>query len=393
MTVAAELPADEAQRLEAVRRYDILDTPPDGAFDRVTALAARFCDVPIATITIVDEDRIWFKSAHGVDVDEVGRDPGLCASAIIKAGPHVVTDAIHDPRTLDNPLVRGALGLRFYVGIPLTTSDGHRLGTLNIIDSEPREVSSAELDTLRDLAAIVMDELELRLVARLTIETEAARESAEFRQSLLRGVSHEMRTAISILHGTIDVEPDDEPDRDELRAMQRRHVHRLGWLVDQYLDFTAIEAGRLPKLDEERVDVTALVTESADVFAADADIRTDLAPELPDICADAGRTRQILIELLNNAVRFSPPQATVTVRARAEGDREVAISVSDQGAGIRTDDLDRIFEKVYRSGTETGSGIGLFVSQALAEAQNGRIEVDSSPGEGSTFTLVLPAAA
>jgi sigma-B regulation protein RsbU (phosphoserine phosphatase) len=164
--------AEEARRMGAVRRYDILDTPPDGAFDRITAVAARLFDVPISIVSIVDEDRIWFKSRHGVDVEQVGRDPGLCASAILQEGPWVVTDAAADPRTLANPLVAGSFGLRFYLGVPLTTADGYRLGTLCVIDQKPRRVSDEDISTLTDLAAIVMDELELRLAARRTVDLE-----------------------------------------------------------------------------------------------------------------------------------------------------------------------------------------------------------------------------
>ena len=99
---------DEQGRLEAIRRYDILDTPPDGAFDRVTALAAQIFDVPIALVTIVDHDRIWFKSRYGLDgVEQIDRDPGLCASAILDDAPYVVEEARKDPRTLANPLVSG----------------------------------------------------------------------------------------------------------------------------------------------------------------------------------------------------------------------------------------------------------------------------------------------
>jgi eukaryotic-like serine/threonine-protein kinase len=155
---------DEAQRLEAVRRYDILDTPPDGSFDRITGLAAQLFDVPIALVTIVDEDRIWFKSRHGLDsVEEIGRDPGLCASAIFEDAPYVVEEARSDPRTLANPLVAGAFGLQFYAAAPLRTQDGHRLGTLCIIDREPRLFSPRQADVLQRLSEIVMDEMELRL--------------------------------------------------------------------------------------------------------------------------------------------------------------------------------------------------------------------------------------
>lgn len=173
MSVDPELiPDDEGERLSAVRRYDVLDTPPDGAFDRITALAARHFNVPISIVSIVDSDRIWFKSHHGLDVDEIGRDPGLCASAILQNEPWVVEDASNDPRTLANPLVAGDFGLRFYAGVPLETSDGYNLGTLCLIDQDPRELSAEETATLEDMAAIVMDELELRLSARTAVDRE-----------------------------------------------------------------------------------------------------------------------------------------------------------------------------------------------------------------------------
>lgn len=165
---------DESGRLAAVRRYAILDTPPDGAFDRVAALAARVLDAPVASVTIVDEDRIWFKASQGLPegVHETGRDPGLCASAILHGEPYTVTDALTDPRTAGNALVHGELAVRFYAAAPITTSDGHRLGTVNVIDTRPREVTDEELSTLQDLAAVVMDELELRLSAMRTVALE-----------------------------------------------------------------------------------------------------------------------------------------------------------------------------------------------------------------------------
>src|ERR1700694_1103067 len=162
---ASILPPNEDQRMQAVRRYDVLDTPPDGALDRVTAMAARRFDVPISIISIVDEDRIWFKSHHGLPVQQIDREPGLCASAILGNDPFLLTDSSFDPRSLANPLVAGDFGLRFYAGVPLTTSDGHNLGTLCVIDKEPRPVEQKEIDDLKDLASMVMDQLEFRLSA------------------------------------------------------------------------------------------------------------------------------------------------------------------------------------------------------------------------------------
>ena len=154
MSKPSIIPADEPKRLAAVRRYDILDTPPDGAFDRVTAIAARRFGVPISIVSIVDHDRIWFKSHHGLDVKQIGRDPGLCASAILSEDPWLLPDAKTDIRSLANPLVAGEFGLRFYAGVPLRTHDGFNLGTLCVIDKEPRPIDRAQIEDLKDLASV-----------------------------------------------------------------------------------------------------------------------------------------------------------------------------------------------------------------------------------------------
>ncbi|MDF9276191.1 GAF domain-containing serine/threonine-protein kinase [Arthrobacter sp. EH-1B-1] len=160
------VPDNEEDRLAAVRRYNILDTPPDGAFDRITSLASRIFSVPTAIVSVVDHDRIWFKSHYGTDVEQLDRDPGLCASAILQDGPWIVENAPADPRALSNPLVAGEFGLKFYAGVPLRTRDGFNLGTLCILDTESRQFTSDEVGMLEDLAGIVMTDLELRLESR-----------------------------------------------------------------------------------------------------------------------------------------------------------------------------------------------------------------------------------
>jgi GAF domain-containing protein len=164
-----EMPVNEQQRIEALNRYNILDTPPDGSFDHITKLASTLFNVPIALITLVDTDRIWFKSAYGLSVGQINRDPGLCASAILSNDAYVVENAIDDPRTMANPLVAGQFGLRFYAAAPLQTNEGYNLGTLCIIDKEPKAFSEKEKEILQQLASIVMDEMEMRLALRNTV--------------------------------------------------------------------------------------------------------------------------------------------------------------------------------------------------------------------------------
>ncbi|MER5311763.1 GAF domain-containing SpoIIE family protein phosphatase [Streptomyces sp. NPDC002773] len=176
---------DEAARLEAVRRYDILDTPPDGAFDRIAAMAARLFKVPVASVTIVDEDRVWFKAAHGLDgVSEISREPGLCSSAVLTDDTLVIPDTLSDPAACTNSLVTGPMGVRFYAAAPIISADGHRLGTVNILDTKPRSITRDDTATLADLAGIVLDELEMRLSALNTVraEQERRREQEEARK-------------------------------------------------------------------------------------------------------------------------------------------------------------------------------------------------------------------
>jgi formate hydrogenlyase transcriptional activator len=168
----AALPPNERERLSALQRYQILDTPPDGAFDHLTAVAANFFRVPIAIVSLVDHDRIWFKSHHGLDLCEVGREPGLCASAIFSTEVYHIRDAVEDVRVLANRLVAGELGLRFYAAAPLRTQDGFNLGTLCVMDRKPRELTPSEAEMLTKLATLVMDQMELRLRARKVAELE-----------------------------------------------------------------------------------------------------------------------------------------------------------------------------------------------------------------------------
>lgn len=161
-----ELDVWDEKRLEVLKKYNILDTPPDGAFDKITALASKIFKVPIAIISLVDKDRIWFKSHHGLSIRQINRDPGLCASAILSDDLYIVENAKEDTRTLTNPLVAGDFGLRFYAAVPLQTDGNYNLGTLCIIDKAPRKLTMEERDILKDLGDLVMKEMNMRLAAR-----------------------------------------------------------------------------------------------------------------------------------------------------------------------------------------------------------------------------------
>ncbi|GGA64109.1 GGDEF domain-containing protein [Neiella marina] len=152
-------PDNEAARLVELRSLDVLDTPNEERFDRVTRMAKRVFDVPIAVVSLVDDDRQWFKSCVGLDASETSRDVSFCGHAILDSKVLLVPDALKDERFFDNPLVTGEPGIRFYAGCPLRSVSGGRLGTLCIIDTAPRDFCTEEMETLVDLASMVEREL------------------------------------------------------------------------------------------------------------------------------------------------------------------------------------------------------------------------------------------
>ncbi|WP_344978393.1 GAF domain-containing protein [Streptosporangium fragile] len=197
---ADESRGEDDARLAAVRRYEILDTPVDGTFDEIVRLAMVVFDTPIATVGIVDADRVWFAAAEGLDgVTQVGAEPGLCASAVLADGPYVVTDASTDPRTLDHPLVRGELGLRFYAAAPIVTAGGHRLGTVSVIDRRPREVTDTQTAVLTRLAALVAHHLDLRLANLHAVRAERRlREEADERAEASAALAVRLREVAAV---------------------------------------------------------------------------------------------------------------------------------------------------------------------------------------------------
>jgi len=165
--MAAASPTSEAARVAALNRYAILDSEPEQSFDDLVTLAAHICDAPMAMLSLVDDHRQWFKSKLGVQVPETPRETSICAHAIQQGNLFIVPDTLQDERFRQNPLVTGEPHIRFYAGAPLINEDGFALGTLCVVDREPRELEPDQKEAISALARLALRQMELRMNLRL----------------------------------------------------------------------------------------------------------------------------------------------------------------------------------------------------------------------------------
>jgi two-component sensor histidine kinase len=356
------LPPNEDLRMAAVRRYDILDTPPDGMFDRITALAARRFDVPISIISVVDEDRIWFKSHHGVAAVQIDRAPGLCASAILTADPHILIDASLDPRSLANPLVAGDFGLRFYAGVPLRTSDGFSLGTLCIIDKEARPISQTQIDDLKDLASVVMDQLELRL---------SARQAVARAEIMAREIDHRVMNSLQFVSGLLSMQSRspgilDAASQLEIAAQRVQAVARVHRHF--YLEDTGENVSCVTFLERLCADLSGILERKITVVGDLGMIQTTLIQPIG----------LLVNELVTNAAKHGDGPIHVSYQVR-DGHR--ILTVCDLGPGLPAE---------FDAATSR-SGLGMRVVSALAKQLRGEFSAMQNPnGQGACFSVSFP---
>ena len=401
--VAAALPENERERLEALRRYQVLDTAPEAAFDDLTRVASYICGTPISVVSLIDADRQWFKSEHGLGIRETPRDQAFCAHAILQDGVFVVADAALDPRFAGNPLVEGDQNIRFYAGAPLITPDGLSLGTLCVIDRVPRTLTAEQTDTLRALSRQAVAQLELRRHLRELHEAYIRLHALDqVKTEFVSMVSHELRTPLTSIRGGLQLvlaDPASVPDTDARELLDRalNSSERLIRLTNDILDLSKVEAGRL-ELHQSRCRVADLVANACAAvahlpFGADR-VRVRAGASVPDLMVDPDRIVQALVNLLANGLKFTPPPGQVTVEATQDGGR-IAITVRDEGPGIAPEDLIRLFQPFQQLAAARkvgGTGLGLVFSRAIVEQHGGELTVASRVGAGTTFTIALPAA-
>ncbi len=407
----------DAARLAALHRTRLLDSEAEESYDRIARLAATFLAAPIATVTLIDRDRQFYKACLGLpepisSTRETSLEYSFCRHTIALGTPLVINDTAADDRVAQMPSVTD-YGVRAYAGIPLLV-DSQPVGTLCVMDMRPREWADHQIATLRDLGSMVMTEIELRMAVqdleRATAVAESARGEAEranrAKSEFVAMMSHDVKTPLNAIGGYRQLlelgvhGPINEQQREALGRIKRAEDH-MGYLITEVMDFSRLESGSV-----------SLALETVAVESVLASLETLIRPQLDDkgisyvyrggdtsvkMYADSEKVVRVLTNLLINSVKFTPPDGSVTVGWTANG-TEVSIAVSDTGIGIPEELVTSIFEPfVQIPGQKAlnpgGVGLGLAIGRKLAQLMGGDLTASSRPGEGTTMVMTVPKAA
>lgn len=386
---ATRLPAHaEARRLSALHAYDILDTPVEAVFDDITRLASAICATPMSIISLVDADRQWFKSELGLGMRETPMDASICAHAILEHDFLEVPDTTVDPRFAGNPLVTGAPGLRFYAGALLKTPDGLPLGTVCVLDTVPRTLTPAQVETLHALARQVMAQFELR---RMVIEAHALNQQ---RARVLATAGHDLkgplRAALYALQKARGLSGEAQAER------LQNAEQDLSYINQKFGELIAAATGKRgaapPELRETDLGPVLEDVQRAWARAAQRkgiELVVDATPCLARTNAPLLET--LLGNLASNAIKYTPAGGRVTIGCGPDTDGGIAVLVTDTGIGMDASRVGEYFDAFRQADASSeGLGIGLWIVQQAADALGARVEVQSALGEGARISVHLP---
>jgi two-component sensor histidine kinase len=349
-------PADETERVAAVRRFDILDTNADATLDRITAMAARRFGAPVALISVVDEDQVWFKSRFGLDVTRIDRQPGLGASAILSDEPYVLGDARADADAKANSLVTD-FGLRFYAGVPLRTSDGYNLGTLCVIDTEARGADQAQIDDLKDFASIVMAQMETE---------RAARQAATRADLMAKEIDHRVMNSLQFVSSLLAMQSRSS-DLGAAAAHLRLAANRVAAVAQVHRHFYGDDAEQTSCVAFLR----RLCSDLANILGRHVEVSGD-GGIIPSTWVQP--IGLLINELVTNAAKHD--EGLIEVQYDVKGDGST-LTVTDEGDGLPVD-----FDPA-----DFGNGLGIRVVNSLASQLNGTLTAGNRPGGGSFFRV------
>lgn len=418
---------DEQLRLAKMKEYQVLNTQQDTAFTRLTELVKSFFDMPMVTITFMGEQTQYFKAPIGFgEVCTTQRNVAICNYTVLTEEVFVVNDLSEDHRFSRNPLVTGEPYLRFYAGAPIILEeDGHtyRLGALCLMDTKPvYDFEDKYVKRLQQFASMAADALRLQKNQHL------AKQASQMKSEFLANMSHEIRTPMNGIIGMIEMLEETKLSNEQHKYVANMKVsteHLLA-IINDILDLSKVESGKMT-VDAVPMNLEALCEQVVNLFDIKAQQRSLALDFKYDealshyVKGDPVRIKQILANLVNNAIKFTPEHGTVRITAmKAEHcctqplpshssneqpcnpylnddlrNMTVCFKISDTGIGIKPESLEAIFDAYNQADKSThrlygGTGLGLSVCKSLVDRMGGKIWANSEVGEGTTFNILLP---
>lgn len=353
----------QAERLAALRYFNILDTPREARYDSIVELVAELCEAPVAVINLIDENRQWFKAEVGLGVRETPLETSLCSHVILQPGLTIINDTLADPRMCDNPLCLGASSLRFYAGALLQTDSGLPLGTLCVLDYKPRDLTATQKRTLTVLAQQVMTQIQLRREVQMSAD-------------LLQEVDHRVKNSLSLVNALLGLQSRQSSDpalKEALQTAQGR-IASVAYLHDLLHRSTSAL----------HVDVAELAQGIVGSLRAQSRPDIEIRSNLPGIQVsprDGINIGIILNELATNALRhgFNEGRSGVIEIVGQTSDGRLWLSVVDNGVGLPPHfDL------------SSGTGVGMKLATSLTKLFATELRASRSPGGGASFRFDVP---
>lgn len=398
--IPPQLPPNESGRLHAIKSYAILDTLPEKEYDDITDLASMICNTPIALISLIDKDRQWFKSNHGLDTTETPREFAFCAHAINqKDHTLIVNDARIDERFHDNPLVTSDPNLVFYAGVPLVNPEGHPLGTLCVLDTEPKQLTTDQQLALEILSRQLIKLLELRKTTMLLHQNNRKLNAKNKNLDQFVSVAaHDIKSPMNNVLALTDLLLEDfsktmEPEAIELLEHIHTSVLQSTHLIDGILNYS--KNPNSISEHKETIHIKSLLTEIEELLVPNENVQMTIEVD-DNLYAYMNKTalHQIFSNLISNSIKYNHKD-TVQIKIQVtEDDSELKISVQDNGPGVLPKDKKRIFKLFSTTSNKDrngfhGTGIGLATVKNLVQSLGGKISVISEKDAGANFVFTL----
>lgn len=393
------IPNNEAERLKELHSLRLIEGLPDEDLDLITKLASDICETKISLVTLIDSKTQFFKSKHGVEIDKTSRDVAFCGHAINSPEKMlIVNDAKEDERFKDNPLVTSDPNIAFYAGMPISTKQGSALGTLCVLDSKPKVLSTSQINALKSLTKLVERLFESR---RKSLELEKVYTQMQLHKSqseeIAYSIAHDLKNPLDSIQGFLELLQQDAGTSLGDEAQQyieyaQQSTEKMTGLIYEILAFA-----KLTSINEEKeaVEIEPVIQNIIDLnlpVIKSENIEIDYK-DLPKINTSKTLFSIVLRNLIGNAIKYRSSDRALRIKIEIQDKiDEWKISVVDNGIGIQKQNLEKIFKPFYKEdkNNHSGVGMGLAACKKIILNLDGNIEVESEPGKGSVFSFTIP---